>query len=96
LAGSGILILVKTNGLSLAIPKKELKPLLLVALLNIAGWHLCSAYGVLYMPAGRAAIKAFTMPLWAAILGSFVLEERLTPTRLVGLGFGITGLIILL
>ena len=94
--GLGVLTLGKTNGLSLAIPIRERKSLLLVALLNITGWHLCSAYGVIHMPAGRAVIVAYTMPLFAALMGSFVLGERLTPTRLVGLGFGTTGLAILI
>jgi drug/metabolite transporter (DMT)-like permease len=94
--GFGVLTLAKTNGLSLAIPRREFRPLILVALLNITGWHLCSAYGVIHMPAGRAAIIAYVMPLCAAIIGKFVLGERLTPSRLVGLGFGITGLAILI
>ena len=94
--GFGVLTVAKTNGLSLAIPERELRPLLLVALLNITGWHLCSAYGIIHMPAGRAVILAFTMPIWSAILARLVLGERLTPPRLAGLGFGVAGLAILI
>jgi drug/metabolite transporter (DMT)-like permease len=94
--GLGLLTLVKISGLSLAIHSGEFRPLLLVSLLNTTGWYICSAYGVVYMPAGRAVIIAFSMPLWAVILGNFVLGERLTFRLIVGLGLGITGLIILI
>ena len=94
--GAGLLLLVRAGGCSLAIPKREIKPLILVSLLNITGWHLFSAHGLVKMSAGRASIIAFTMPLWAAILSSFILKERLTKARLLGLVLGISGLAILI
>ena len=94
--GLSILGLAKMMGLPLSIPNRETKPLLLAALFNVTGWYLCSAYGLFYLKAGRAAILGFTMPLWAAILGKFVLHERLTLERLVGLGLGLAGLVILI
>lgn len=96
LGGFGVLCLAKTNGLILTIPRLELWPLILVSLLNITGWHLCSAYGLIYMNAGRAVIIGYTMPVWASILGSFILGERLTLARLIGLFFGVAGLLILI
>ena len=96
LGGFGVLCMAKANGLRLTIPRSELWPLLLVSLLNITGWHLCSAYGLIYMDAGRAVIIGYTMPVWASILGIFVLGERLTLARLIGLFLGSAGLLILL
>jgi len=96
LGGFGVLCLAKTNGLALTIPRSELWPLILVSLLNITGWHLCSAYGLIYMNAGRAVIIGYTMPVWASILGSFILDERLTLARLIGLFLGVAGLLILI
>jgi drug/metabolite transporter (DMT)-like permease len=96
LGGFGVLCMAKANGLNLTIPRSELWPLILVSLLNITGWHLCSGYGLLYMDAGRAVIIGYTMPVWASILGSFVLGERLTLARLIGLFLGIAGLLILI
>lgn len=93
--GLGLLTLAKAQGLPLAIPKGELGPLLLVSLMNVTGWHLFSAHSLVTMAAGRASILAFTMPVWAAILSSLILKERLTPRRLVGLGIGIIGIGIL-
>jgi drug/metabolite transporter (DMT)-like permease len=94
--GSSLLALAKVNRFPLTIPRKELKPLILVALLNITGWHLCSAYGIVYIKAGRAALIGCTMPLWAAILGIFILGEKLSRKSLLGLSLGIAGLTILI
>jgi len=90
--GLGLLGLVRVNGVSLTIPKKELGPLLMVAVLNVTGWHLCSAYGVYYMQAGRASIIAYTMPVWAAILSGIILKEPLGFRQILGLFFGMAGL----
>ncbi len=96
LGGFGVLCIAKVNGLKLTIPKSERWPLLLVSLLNVTGWHLCSGYGLIYMDAGRAVIIGYTMPVWASILSIFFLGERLTPARLLGLGLGGAGLLILI
>ena len=94
--GFGVLALLRAIRLRSAIPKMELRPLLLVAFFNIMGWHLCSAYGLMYMKAGRAVIIAYTMPVWASLLGTIFLRERLTRSRLIGLGLGMAGLAILI
>ena len=56
---------------------------------KITGWHVFSAHGVLRMDAGRAVIIAFTMPLWANILSTLLLKERLTSSRILALGVGL-------
>jgi drug/metabolite transporter (DMT)-like permease len=94
--GFGLLTIGRLSGLSLFVPRQQRGPLLLCALFNIVGWHLCSAYGISLMPAGRAAIVAFTMPLWASLLGSFVLGEALTRGKLIGLALGVSGLAVLI
>jgi drug/metabolite transporter (DMT)-like permease len=96
LSGIGILILAKANGFKLKLPLHELKPLCLVALFNITGWHLFSAHGVLRMNASRAVIIGFTMPLWATILSAVLLKERIRPIRLFALGIGLGGLALLI
>ncbi len=96
LGGLGVLCIAKANGVILTIPRSELWPLLLVSLLNVTGWHLCSAYGLIIMDAGRAVIIGYTMPVWASLLGTFILGERLTVARLIGLFLGLGGLSILI
>lgn len=92
LGGIGILLLAKVNGFKLKLPLQELKPLFIVALFNITGWHLFSAHGLLRMDASRAVIIAFTMPLWANILSALLLKERITSTRILALGLGLSAL----
>ncbi|NIR31248.1 MAG: DMT family transporter [Gammaproteobacteria bacterium] len=94
--GAGILLIARTVGHNVRVPASEVPPLLLCATLNVVGWHLCSAYGVSLMAAGRAAIIAFTMPAWAAGLGTLVLGERLTAYKVLGLILGLAGLAVLI
>jgi drug/metabolite transporter (DMT)-like permease len=49
-----------------------------LALPNIVGWHLCSIVGLAQLPAGRASILAFTMPVWTVLLGVALFRERMT------------------
>jgi len=90
--GGGLLLVARMAGRSLAIPKTDLRPLILVSLLNVTGWQLFSAFGLTYMGAGRAAIIAFTMPLWASLLGVLVLGERMNAARIAGLALGLAGM----
>lgn len=94
--GLGLIAITRLSGLSLAVPDAQRGPLLICALFNVVGWHICSGYGISLMPAGRAAIIAFTMPLWAALLGSVLLREALTGAKLAGLALGMTGLAVLI
>ena len=55
-----------------------------------------SAYGVSLMPAGRASIIAFTMPVWASLLGFFLIDEKIKRTTIAGLLLGFAGLAVLM
>lgn len=94
--GIGLLGIGRTGGHSLRIPRRERWPVCAVALFNITGWHMFSAYGLTFIGAGRAAIIAYTMPLWAVILGRLVLQERVTRARSLALLLGLVGLAILI
>jgi drug/metabolite transporter (DMT)-like permease len=88
----GLLGIAAATGRTLRVPRKELAPLLLAAFLNITCWNLFTAYGLTQIAAGRASIIAFTMPLWAAMLGALVLGERLLPRTVAGLGLGLAAM----
>lgn len=92
----GLLSIAKLSGSSLHVPRAEIPQLLLVALFAMFGWHVGSGYGVSLLPAGRAAIIAFMMPVWAAILASVLIDEPLTRAKVFGLGFGLAGLAVLM
>ena len=94
--GCALLLLSAASGNRVVFRRHELRLLIACALFNVFGWHLLSAYGVSIMPAGRASIIAFTMPLWAAIFSSFLLSERVTPSIVGGLILGLLGLTVLI
>jgi drug/metabolite transporter (DMT)-like permease len=93
--GSGLLVLARAGGQSLRVPPRERWPLAVVAFFNITAWHLCSAYGLMRIQAGRAAIIAYTMPLWTVVFGRLMVGERITRARTVALGLGLLGMVAL-
>lgn len=96
-AGAFGLLVIAFVGSGVTRPRPgEMRQLLICSAFAIVGWHLLTGYGVSLMPAGRASIIAFTMPVWATILGTLMLGERLTWTKIVGLALGVAGLGVLI
>src|SRR5207244_11001877 len=52
--------------------------LVLAALLNVTCWMVLMGLALLWLPASEAALIAYTMPVWAAMLAWPVLGERPT------------------
>jgi drug/metabolite transporter (DMT)-like permease len=70
--------------------------LALLSLATVTLWHMLTAFALLTIGGGRAAVLAFTMPLWAAMLSVALLRERLRWRQLTALGLGIGGIALLL
>ena len=49
-------------------------------------------FGVQQLPAGRSAIIAYTMPIWATLIAMAVLHEPLNRRKVVGLLLGMLGM----
>lgn len=95
--GSAVLFLaLRAGGQRLVLPRGQWGRLWALALLNITSWNMLVAFGVALIPSGRAAILAYTMPVWAVPLSVWVLGERVTGAKLVGLALGLGGLALLL
>jgi drug/metabolite transporter (DMT)-like permease len=96
--GSGItlLLLALLTGERVRLAWRHLLPLAVVAFFSITSWHMLTAYGLRMIGGGRAAIIAYTMPIWAAVLSAGLLGERLQRRHLVGLGLGMLGMVLLL
>jgi drug/metabolite transporter (DMT)-like permease len=95
--GSAVLFAaLRAGGQRLAVPRPEWRRLALLAFLNITCWNMLVAFGVALIPSGRAAILAYTMPVWAIPLSVWVLGERITRRKLAGLALGLAGLALLL
>jgi drug/metabolite transporter (DMT)-like permease len=95
-AGAGFVLICRLAGQSFRVPRGQIGPLLIVSLFNVTIWHICSATGLVHLAASRAAIIAFTMPLWAAVLAIPVLGERPTLHTVGGLAAGLAGMAILM
>jgi drug/metabolite transporter (DMT)-like permease len=60
--------------------------------LQMAGFMICSIIGLAIVPAARAIVLAFTMPLWAIPLELWFSMERLRRFQLGGAAVGFAGL----
>ena len=95
--GSAVLFAaLRAGGQRLAVPRGQWGRLALLAFLNITCWNMLVAFGVALIPSGRAAILAYTMPVWSVPLSIWLLGERVTPRKLAGLALGMAGLALLL
>lgn len=93
---AGVFLVAWATGQRLRVPEGQWTRLILVAVLNFLFWNLLSVYGLRLLASGRAAILAYTMPLWAVLLGMWLLRERLTVRRAVGLALGLIGMLLLI
>jgi drug/metabolite transporter (DMT)-like permease len=66
------------RGVPLAVSRANALHLAWLALPNIIGWHLCSIIGLSQLPSGRAAVLAFTMPVWTVLLSVLFFGERMS------------------
>jgi drug/metabolite transporter (DMT)-like permease len=68
--------------------------LLCVGELQVAGFLVFSIIGLALLPAGRAIVLAYTMPLWAIPIGLFLWPEPLSRNQLAGAAIGFAGLVL--
>jgi len=95
-AALGLLAASRFSGDSVRVPRALWPRLCVLALFNIAGWNALVLFGVQQMPAGRSAILAYTMPIWATMIATLFLHEPLSRRKLLGLAFGIAGMAVLI
>lgn len=95
--GSAVLFAaLRAGGQRLSVPREQWGRLAMLAFFNITCWNMLVAFGVALIPSGRAAILAYTMPVWSVPLSIWLLRERVTLRKLVGLAMGIGALALLL
>ncbi|MGQ0654144.1 MAG: DMT family transporter [Betaproteobacteria bacterium] len=69
---------------------------IVVAFFNIMLWNILVAFGLMLIPAGRGAMLGYTMPALAVPLSIWLLHERATPGKLLGLVLGLAGIALLM
>lgn len=97
LTAGGLLLMATTLavGKSLAVPRAYWAPLVLAALLNVVGFNVFAVFAQLTMPASRAAMLIYTMPLWSVVFARLILGEAIDGLRWSALGLGAAGIVLL-
>ncbi|MUZ66133.1 DMT family transporter [Agrobacterium vitis] len=77
----------------LVIPCRRDMPIVLsVGILQMAAFTGLGMVAMQYTDAGKAALLAYSTPLWAVMIGSMFFAQKLNPTQKVALLFGIGGI----
>ena len=95
-AALGLLAIAKVSGESIRIARATWPMVFVLAMLNITAWNGLVLFGVQQMPAGRSAILAYTMPVWATFFSLRLLHEPLSKRKIAGVGLGMAGMAVLL
>lgn len=95
-AAVGMLLVARASGDAITVPREWWWRVVVLSFFNIAGWNAVVLFGVQQLPAGRSAILAYTMPIWATLIAMTVLHEPLNRRKIVGLLLGMSGMIVLL
>jgi drug/metabolite transporter (DMT)-like permease len=74
-------------------PDERMK-LFWVGQLQVSGFLICGIIGLSILPAGRAIVLGYTMPLWAIPIGLFLWPEPISRGQLAGAAIGFAGLIL--
>jgi len=92
-----VLLLMATfvSGQSLRIPSRHWGNLVIAAFFNVAAFNVLSVFAQMSMTASRAAILAYTMPLWSVLFARIVLAEPIDALRSVALVLGAVGIALL-
>ena len=83
-------------GNNLRVPRAMWRKLAVLAFFNVTCWNMMVAFGLTMIPSGRAAILAFTMPVWSVPLSAWLLGEEITARKVGALLLGMTGMALLL
>jgi len=97
--GLGSLVLfgvLRIGGQPFVWPRRQWARLWLLAILNITAWNILVAFGLKMIASGRASILAYTMPALSIPLSMWLLGERLTAGKAIGLALGMTGMALLI
>ena len=93
--GAALLALAAASGQRVVPHRREAVALAAMALVNVTLWQMLSAWGVERVASGRAAILAYTMPVWSVALGALFLKEPVDRPRVLGLALGMAGMALL-
>src|SRR5258707_6402226 len=88
----GLFAIARANRQAIRVPRDQWGWLVVISICNVTLWNVFIGYGLRMLPAGRSAILAYSMPIWAVLLSVFILHEKMTRRRLLGLLLGMAGM----
>jgi len=92
IGGLVLAALALMRGESLRVPEGQWGRLIGLSMLNVFGWMALMSLALLWLPAGEAAVIAYTMPIWAAVLAWRVLGETLSLRRIIAMLMAFSGI----
>ncbi|QIL71149.1 DMT family transporter [Diaphorobacter sp. HDW4B] len=81
---------------SFRIPREYWGTLIKLAIPNVVLWHCLMILAIPNLTSGRAAILAYTMPIFSAVVGSLVFKDKLAGRGWIGVAAAALGVILLL
>lgn len=85
----------RVAGVSLRVERRHRRELVVLVLTNLVLWLLLTTYGIMLLSSGRAAILAYTMPVWAAAIGILLYGEHPSRRLWVGVAAAAIGVLML-
>ena len=89
-------LLVRVQGLRIAVPREHWRELAVLALTNMVGWFVLAMYGLKLLASGRAAILGYTMPIFTALIGYALFGDRASARLWLGVFAAAVGVALLL
>jgi len=89
-------LIARVQGHSLRIARVHWREVAKLATTNMALWYALSILGVKLLASGRAAILAFTLPVWVALIGLLLYGERQSARLVVAIVAAAIGVALLL
>lgn len=91
-----IWLVARMQGVSLAMRRDQLAPVVRLTIPNMLIWHAVIVFGVRMLASGRAAILAYTMPVWAVLAGVVFFRESIPGRAWFGVACAMTAAMLLL
>lgn len=94
--GSAVLLAIVV-WMKAGMPQKgHWKHYLIVGLLQTTFVFLLIMYGLRFVDAGKSSVLLYSMPIWSSLFAAIILREKISTTKVVGLGLGMVGLLTIL
>lgn len=77
------------------VPRSHWPQLVIAALLNVVCFNILAVFAQMSMPASRAVILTYTMPLWSVVFARLMLGEKIDLLRGAALALGAGGIAVL-